>query len=199
MTGSGSDRCARGLKAALRRCGYGLLLWCSQMAAADARGLDSTPSPMPAQRVIERLESAWPDNVSPLAQVGDGVGIDFGLPQAGSLHLLLSARNDEAREVPQWTFSETAEDVVQEPRWWSLGAALETIDLLPTPLGTRQRQESDDQTRRKAFAQQLRFDLDRLFGWRGDTVMTLQRSSWIDRDSGRRSAAVMQLHLKWRF
>lgn len=230
MSYPGTDRRARGLWAALRRSGYGLLLWCSQVGAVAALGEEPTLAPLRAQveivaltaapasyrvtsriqdprlspglqRFTERLGLALQgqETISPLARIGDGVGIDFRVRQAGTLHLLLSARGDDLAETPHWTLTEPAPQPQPMPQLWSFGAAVESVALAPDALDARHQPELGGQVRRKAFAQQLRFDVDQLLGWQGDAVMTLQRSPWIDRESGRRSAAIVQVHLKWRF
>lgn len=153
------------------------------------------------QRFAERvgLYLRSDELISRIERIGDGIGVDVDLANAGSLHLLLNPRDDAIGGGLRWIVSDAEQRQWAEPRLWSLGTALEAIDTSPYGDAARHDQQGAMSSHKLVVTQQLMLDADRIFGLHGDVLMTLQRAPWVDRNSGRTDGAIVQLRLKWRF
>ena len=234
MSYPGFDRRAHGLLPTLRRVLYGAVLWCSQLAGAQAaiadeadvvpypvrvqitalpeaaggsdayhvgvRTLDTRLAPA-FQRFAERvgLYLRSDEIISRIERIGDGIGVDVDLSDAGTLHLLLNPREDAIGGGLRWIVSDAEQRPWSEPRLWSVGTALEAIETSPDVDSSRYEQQGALASRKLVVTQQLLLDADRIFGLHGDVLLTLRRAPWVDRDPGRVDAAVVQLRLSWRF
>lgn len=228
MTYPGLDRRAHGLIPALRRLGYGLLLWSGQTlaqqdpASAQVRvridALPATAHESPDRYQVRvstadpRLSPAWQrfaerlgmdlrryEWISVVERIGDGIALDVDLAASGQLHLLLHPREDAMGEGLRWSVTEAERRSWREPRLWAVGPALSSIDALPRWRSHGEQEETDLWERRLVVTQQLMLDADRAFGLRGDALLTLEHAPWIDQHAGDISGRVIQLRLSWRF
>lgn len=225
---AGRERRRKGLRARLWRTLYGLMLWASQASLAQAAGEPVTaPAPLKVQvsieamdwsgdgtarlrlgystedarlsprfnRVSELLRLRQHNVVEQLRELRRGVGLDIELPDAGKLHLMLHPQEDKLGGGKRWAVSSVEASELQAAREgeavWSLGTA---VDLVETGMPGRDAQRE----RKLSVAPQLIVDADRLFGMRGDAVVTLQRAYWKS-EQATAPEPVVQLRLNWRF
>jgi hypothetical protein len=215
---SGRERRRKGLVNVLRRACYGVMLWFTQqqaMAADRATMEAQTPKQL---TTLSRLSISLPATLSassgwllrqpeiewvpPLRmKVGntwrevrrlkDGLGLDLGVQDYGSLHLALHPKRDQIKPGTRLNLGSTDPTLPATQPLWSLGGAVDLVKYSES-------QNPAERSQRVHCAPQLLLDADRLTGLPGDGVMTVQHAYW---QSSRYipDQPVWQVRLRWRF